>query len=656
MLPLAYRPDIDGLRAIAVLAVLGFHAFPWAVPGGFIGVDVFFVISGYLISSILYRELQEKTFSFSQFYARRIRRIFPALILVLIVCMGVGWFCLLPADYAKLGKHTAASALFVSNFFYWQEAGYFDGSASSKPLLHLWSLGVEEQFYILWPFIIWGAWHLRQNLLLVTTIVALGSFTYNLYDIFIAQNSVAAFYSPQTRFWELMLGAILAHLNLWAHPFFRVKQNALFSHSLSILGTLCLGLGLVFISKGLFFPGLWALLPTLGALLLIAAGPEGLINRILLKNKLLVGIGLISYPLYLWHWVLLSWEAILLAGSAPSNIQIWVVLGSSVLLASLTYWLIEKPIRTMWPKVIVTRVLIGMMVILMLMGVAVNSRNGYKERFPPAMWRLMERGVTERDSVSIDAEFNEWHENSMRVNKCFLESDKVSTFSSECFEEKRPLIALIGDSHAAAFYTGLKKLSQGNDFGIIELTQQSCQPIFGVTQSIRRQCDAVNREIFQELIKRQPELIILMASWKNGNSPFNILDFEEQLDNTLFHYLRYFSPKQIIIIGPIPGWEIPLNRFLLRKWLQSSNKIDLPQLYQPALFANEFEQVIELVSHKYGVGYISAKSLLCKENLCITRVYDDQLISIDASHLSPRGSEYFADLIKDEIYIRLNKK
>lgn len=194
-----YRPDIDGLRAVAVSSVVLFHAFPNLLPGGFIGVDVFFVISGFLISTIIFENLERGTFDFFEFYARRIKRIFPALLLVLASCFVFGWFALLTDEYKQLGKHIASGAGFLSNIILWNESGYFDNSADTKPLLHLWSLGIEEQFYLLWPAIAWAAWKGRVSGLLVAVIIAAASFLLNLKGI--ASDAVGAFYSPQTRFW-----------------------------------------------------------------------------------------------------------------------------------------------------------------------------------------------------------------------------------------------------------------------------------------------------------------------------------------------------------------------------------------------------------------------------------------------------------------------
>jgi peptidoglycan/LPS O-acetylase OafA/YrhL len=207
-----YRSDIDGLRAIAVLSVVGFHAFPSHIKGGFVGVDIFFVISGFLISTIIYGSLERGSFSFVEFYSRRIKRIFPALLLVLFTVLAAGWILLLPDEYKQLGKHVAGGAGFIANFVLWNESGYFDNAAETKPLLHLWSLGIEEQYYIVWPLFLWVIWKTRLNLLFLTIVATLASFAFNVSQI--SSDPVGTFYSPLTRFWELFVGSVLAWVTL----------------------------------------------------------------------------------------------------------------------------------------------------------------------------------------------------------------------------------------------------------------------------------------------------------------------------------------------------------------------------------------------------------------------------------------------------------
>jgi peptidoglycan/LPS O-acetylase OafA/YrhL len=369
-----YRSDIDGLRAVAVLSVVLFHAFPDILPGGFTGVDVFFVISGFLISTILYSNLATGRFSIADFYGRRIRRIFPALILVMASCYALGWFVLLPDEYAQLGKHIAGGAGFVQNFVLWNESGYFDNAADTKPLLHLWSLGIEEQFYIVWPILLWIGYRLRLNLLSLTLLIAIVSFVLNIRGINVTKDLTATFYSPQTRFWELLIGATAAYLTLYPSAKFKAfvaqviasiksafvvivwnkdKQQALQGKATSpvsnanlysIAGLLILLLGMALVNKHSAFPGWWALMPTIGSVLLIIAGPTAIINRTLLSNKVMVAIGLISYPLYLWHWAILSFLRIMQGEVAPWWQRAIAVL-LAVVLSTLTYKFIEKPIR-----------------------------------------------------------------------------------------------------------------------------------------------------------------------------------------------------------------------------------------------------------------------------------------------------------------------
>src|SRR4051812_8213463 len=203
-----YRPDVDGLRAIAVMLVLNFHGFPAAMPGGFIGVDVFFVISGFLITGIIARELEQGRFSLLTFYIRRVRRIFPALIAVLAVVLILGWFWMLPATFAQLGTDVFASAGFAANIALLLQSGYFDVESAKKPLLHLWSLGIEEQFYLAWPLLLMLAARLRLSLLAVALVLGLGSFLLNV--ALIGSDPVATFYLPFTRAFELLAGAVLA--------------------------------------------------------------------------------------------------------------------------------------------------------------------------------------------------------------------------------------------------------------------------------------------------------------------------------------------------------------------------------------------------------------------------------------------------------------
>jgi len=340
--PAAYRPDIDGLRAWAVAIVVGFHAFPTLVPGGFIGVDVFFVISGYLITGLLLQDLAQSRFGMAGFYARRVRRLFPALLLVLACTLAAGWALLVADEWRQLGRHALAGLGFASNLLLWRETGYFDAAAHTKPLLHLWSLAIEEQFYLVWPLLLAWAWRRGWPLRRAVAAVVLVSLAVGL--VAVQAGSPAAFYSPLARLWELGLGAWLACRPTpgAAGAAGRRRPGRLALQAAA--GVSLMLAGLVFIRPGGGFPGAWALLPVLGTVLLIAAGPQAAFNRRLLGHPLAVGLGRISYPLYLWHWPVLVLLQITLGHEPPRGARVAAVL-CSVVLAWLTWRWVEQPLR-----------------------------------------------------------------------------------------------------------------------------------------------------------------------------------------------------------------------------------------------------------------------------------------------------------------------
>ncbi len=336
---LPYRADVDGLRAVAVALVVGFHAFPTLVPGGFIGVDVFFVISGYLITAVLLRQVAHGHHGLGAFYARRARRILPALLLVLAASVAAGWALYVVFEFQRLGRHVAAGAGFVSNLLLWQESGYFDIDAKTKPLLHLWSLAVEEQFYIVWPAVLMLALHWRWPLRLVLSALVLCSLGYAQWAL--ANAPEAAFYSPLARMWELLLGGLIAlgAVHKRASRLLDAKSGLLCAAGLVLIGAAGLGL-----HARQAYPGLWALLPTLGAAMVIVARPQGWCSRRLLSAPPMVMLGRLSYPLYLWHWPLLVFPRIVL-GHEPDRAGRVLAVVASLALAWLTWRWLERPLQ-----------------------------------------------------------------------------------------------------------------------------------------------------------------------------------------------------------------------------------------------------------------------------------------------------------------------
>jgi peptidoglycan/LPS O-acetylase OafA/YrhL len=448
-----YRPDIDGLRAVAVLAVVAFHAFPASVSGGFVGVDVFFVISGFLISSILLNNLKSDTFGILEFYVRRVVRIFPALITVLFFCFAVGWLTLYASEYKQLGKHIAGGIGFISNFMYWQEAGYFDNASDSKPLLHLWSLGIEEQFYMIWPPLLYLGWRLGLNLAKLTFGLVVLSFVYSAVSVF--TDVVAAFYSPLTRAWELLLGSMLAHAAARQPLPFAIVNTVLWKN----VGAL-LGLGLIFIAvftlnKTLHFPGALALLPAVGAALIIAAGADAWLNRSVLSNPVLVWFGLISFPLYLWHWPLLSFARIFSGATLRPQIII-IAVGLSVLLAWLTFAFIEKPIRHAANKRCGTVVLCVIALLIGAAGYVAYTCDGLPSRdFIKDNHHRFETPETFTDL-----------QGSFQRDCSFEVAGESDTFTFMCSMDTRgvPRYALLGDSKAQVLYPSLARSANASNW------------------------------------------------------------------------------------------------------------------------------------------------------------------------------------------------
>lgn len=445
-----YRPDIDGLRAVAVLSVVVFHAFPAWMKGGFIGVDVFFVISGFLISTIIFENLDKGTFSFAEFYSRRIKRIFPALLLVLAVSLAFGWFALLTDEYKQLAKHTMSGIGFISNLVLWSESGYFDNAAETKPLLHLWSLGIEEQFYFVWPLLCWIFWKLKLRLALPLVFFTIVSFSLNVKTV--SFDSVEAFYSPFTRFWELLLGAQLAYVALYSkRTLLSIHRNTSVANGLSFAGFLLLALGFFLINKDASFPGYWAFIPVVGSALIILSGPNSFFNHHLLSNKISVFFGLISFPLYLWHWPLLTFLRIVERGTPDRYLRLTAVV-VSVILAWLTYRFIERTVRSSSGYRYVTT-LIALSAFIFTAAFLIYSQNGFPDR----------KAVTTSDfSEKVQYQFMgpiwAYTKNEICLSEYpYKDQDSLAWWFCMKSNKNPPSILLLGNSFANQLYPGFAK-------------------------------------------------------------------------------------------------------------------------------------------------------------------------------------------------------
>lgn len=460
-----YRPDIDGLRAFAVLAVVAYHAFPTRAPSGFVGVDVFFVISGYLISQILYKDLDAGRFTFLNFYARRVRRLLPALTVVLATSWALGAVLLLGVDFKNLGKHIACGSAFVSNMLLWREAGYFDHAAELKPLLHLWSLAVEEQFYVTWPLLLALAWWRRWNLRVVVGVVFFGSFAFNIWGT--TRYGAEVFYLLPARMWELMVGCGLA---LYERSPSSRKLPATVA---SAAGLALAAAALLTIDGSRPYPGWWGLLPTLATAFLLHAGPDGWINRRVLSRETAVFIGKLSYPLYLWHWVLLSFARIVEYGT-PTAATRAALVALSLLLAWLTWRFVELPVQRSEFAGLADRVKearfvkagVAVAAVTWLLGAGTWAARGLPWRYP-----AME---------AVSAEFFWEPAPEFDCSRRFgLPKDDY------CYRTAgAPAILLWGDSHANHLFPGLVAGSTGGPLAVAQVGKGNCPAAEGVERQV----------------------------------------------------------------------------------------------------------------------------------------------------------------------------
>jgi len=660
-----YRADIDGLRAIAVLSVVGFHAFPDWIRGGFVGVDVFFVISGYLISSIILSSLEKGTFDFFEFYARRVRRIFPALILVLAASFLLGWFVLLPDEYKQLGKHMTASAGFVSNFFFWQEAGYFDNAAETKPLLHLWSLGIEEQFYIIWPLLLYFAWKWRLNSLGLVTAIIAASFAAN---VSLSQSdTIQTFYSPLSRFWELLMGGILAHLVLKKISL-RDKATQMLNTLLgkasadssptsvlqcniqSFSGALLIGLAVLLVTKNKVFPGWWALLPTVGAYLIISAGQHAWLNRVFLSNRVLVGIGVISYPLYLWHWPLLSFARIM-EGGTPSIGMRLVAVSLASLFAWATYLYIEKPLRFGKPdgsKVVALTVL---MVVLAALGYAAYVKDGYMDRIP-------EHAQGEVKSLGNAKFWEAWPH---------CEGDNVKNGPGGCRimdPGRAPDVALLGDSHAMQLVFVLDDIYRPLGKNVIVMANPGCVPLLG---AINPCSGYMNKALYEAMNSPNIKTIVLSNYWAiyiqradwlshtNNPSKEDALKRADDYGNAIYLTLSALvvAEKHVIfMVDPPELYFAPEECFPIRPVYLPNHTFRTPCAVDRAEFdtrTEEYHRVIKQARLDYPmVKFIDSYKYFCDKKYCYAMI-DGKLLYRDDNHLNSAGAHYLANKIKDQV-------
>ena len=622
-----YRPDIDGLRGIAILSVVIYHTFPQILNGGFIGVDIFFVISGYLITSIITSNLNQATFSFIDFYCRRVARIFPSLIVVLIFSYGCGWLIFSAAEFSQLGKHIASGAGFISNLVLLQEVGYFDNSAETKALLHLWSLAVEEQFYLFSPLIFWLC--RKRNIPFSRIIVFLLLLSFSI-NIFLAKVNLSTdFYSPLSRVWEILIGSLLSQIGINE----RAKLFK-FSELISWMGIFLLVAGLVLINTNKEFPGWWALIPVIGGAFLIFS-ENSWINLKILSNPLLVWVGLISYPLYLWHWPVLTFWRVSHIQETSALSYIFLVV-ASLILAWVTYICVEKPLKHISLKIRTVSLLL-VMGLIGFAGFNVFDREGYPYR-----------------TVAKD-KFN-YH---LESAYCLLNCQDLPLQNNNAI----PIIYLWGDSHAGHLYAGLNAQSDSSGFHIYDAGLSACPPLIAFEPRGERSealaenkvCIEHNNSVLESIKKNKPVMVILAANWNqyDGVNQWNKLT-DKSIENTVM-ILRGMGVKNITLVGSFPAFEIYQPR--LAAALFSDGKET--RTYKRFNFSTiESDKRVMSIAKNLGVNFVSPISNLCNSEGCLLSTSTQFLspVGIDDSHLTKGGSIYLVDSAVREGSLVLPKK
>lgn len=636
---LAYRPDIDGLRAIAVTAVLIFHFFPESLRGGFVGVDVFFVISGFLVTGIVCKGLDARRFSFADFYRKRVRRLFPSLILSISACLLAGWFLMPSDELSLLGKHIFAGSTFFSNILLYSESGYFDGNSDLKPLLHLWSLGVEEQFYLFWPLLLWILSIGKKSRFIIPSLVITCAVSL-LLNLFLVRNSPSfTFYMLPTRLWELALGGILT-----LFPFHQVPIVQKFKNSISFLGLATVTISFFLINGEKLFPGAWALLPVLGTTLVILAGPSAAVNGFLSRPSL-VFIGLISYPLYLWHWPLVAF-ARLHYGEAPQvSIRIALII-TAFALAAFSYLKVEKPLRDFKATNSMAFKLCAAVAFLGICGVWIWNQGGFPGRNPAI--EAGRKTAAPFRSNRKNPENPVCSEQFRNVEMCAITDPSRS-----------PTILVVGDSHAEHLFPGLSEVLSSRGENVLMLARSGTVPLWKVV-SVRRP-DSNLDDIF-EYAERTPTLhtILLGGFWesyfeKNGarhpgglykNHIYDSLATEDKDESAVFkrglsRTIEKLIPlgKKIAVFLDIPILPFHIEKCLPRPYYSIEENCSFP-IEQGITTQGSARTFIQETLKSYpAIKIYDPYPFLCPAGTC-SLLQDEQIVYSDNFHLSELGSRW----------------
>lgn len=619
-----FRSDINGLRAYAVVAVLLFHFSLPGFQGGFIGVDVFFVISGFLMSGIIFTKMERGTFSLLGFYLDRARRIIPALVAMCLVVLIAGWVLLPAPEYTILGRHVVSALTFVSNHLFRSEANYFDASSHENWLLHTWSLSVEWQFYLLYPIgllilkkVVPASWT-RWILLAITGLSLLLS-------IFISSRSpTAAFYLLPTRTWEMLAGALVF--------LFPVRWPTRVLAGIEYAGVGLLAFGTAFFSATDVWPGSLALVPVLGAaMILVAANSESFLTN----NPLAQYLGKISYSLYLWHWPMV----VALNYFGRTDQLLWVTAGiaASLVSAHLSYLAIESRRRPVGAKPSGSLALAAPVVIAAITTTCIGFGISHLAGIPGSI-----RPVNLDERTLFLAKYQDLHKNGLRDayrNECDFydwDTNKAKpSIAKECTDGPGMApVFLWGDSHAQALSTGLRSLYPHER--VAQVATSGCVPSLlpPVGPSIDNNCALSNQHALKEIARTRPPIVVLAQAAHHENTDWTMMA----------NRLHALGVKQVVLVGPMPNWKPSLPLIIARRhwgdaFVHVRDGLDSAPFQTDTILEKRYAQ-------SRNLAYVSLTNHLCDTTGCIAVAPADRtLLVVDYGHLSPSGSVYVSQSI-----------
>ncbi|HEV3500623.1 MAG TPA: acyltransferase family protein [Bradyrhizobium sp.] len=624
----AYREDIDWLRAIAVLAVVAFHFEAPAVFGGFVGVDIFFVISGYLITGIIQSEVKSGRFSFAQFYERRVRRLLPALYAMVALTAIPSFHYLLTSERSEFFRSVAAVVTFTSNFFFWFQTGYFDHAAVEKPLLHTWSLAVEEQFYLALPLMLWALLRsLRGGRIALPA--ALGAMTIVSFALSIwlmnTERSANAFFMSPPRAWEFLIGGLIAT------PGFPVLRHALAQGVARGIALVLIAIPIFSLRQGPGFPGFNALAPCIGAAMFIWSGigvPTLKRGRYSLLNVAKF-FGQISYSLYLWHWPLFTFARFSkssLVLDASDKIALFAL---TVLISYLSWRFVEQPFRsgTLAPTRGAAFRIAGLATIALLAG----SAGGI----------ILSRTPSDADRAALQLEsYNAYDfEPLYRSGSCFTPGSGVFGDACLAIAAGKTNLLLWGDSLAAHYFHGLREVTDPQAVNILQATQAACMPTFNAAAQATTSCRSLAAQMAAFFADRKPDLVILSADWLEYARPPRFEGMIADLRQTISRLDA--SGVAVVLLGPALQFKARLPSMLMRAHLRQVEPL-ADDFVLPDIFPLDQKMKAALPAHE-KFSYISVVDALCPARRCPLTIAGGIPLAWDHAHLTAEGSVYVMD-------------